>query len=354
MVQAIIRETQLQQQYLKEEITTIYFGGGTPSLLQVTEIQQLLEAIYSTFQVAPQVEITLEANPDDLSYQKLVQLQQAGINRLSIGVQSFYEPHLQFMNRAHNRTEALNCIKEAQQLGLENISLDLIYGIPLQEEAFEKRYSHEVWQQDLAQAIELQPKHISAYCLTIEPQTAFGKWSKQGKLPPIDEEFAAQQFELLIAQLENHQYEQYEISNFCLGGWRSKHNSNYWLSVPYLGLGPSAHSFNGDSRQFNIRNNTNYLKALAQHQLSFEKEILTHEDRINEYLMTSLRTNWGCSLPFLRENCQYDLWQAQRAELDFQQQQGTLYLQDDVIYLTKKGKLLADQLTARLFVSKKD
>lgn len=352
MVDAIIREIQLQKAYLNEEVNTIYFGGGTPSLLKVEEIQYLLDAIHATFQVSQQPEITLEANPDDLSLHKLQQLKTAGINRLSIGIQSFHEPHLKFMNRAHNRVEALTCVQQAQELGLENISIDLIYGIPLQEDQAKDRYSHEVWQQDLAQAVALAPKHISAYCLTIEPQTAFGKWSKQGKLPPIDEEFAAQQFEILIDQLEKHHYEQYEISNFCLEGWRSKHNSNYWLSVSYLGLGPSAHSFNGHSRQFNVRNNARYLKALAQDQLAFEKETLTPEDRVNEYLMTSLRTNWGCDLKFLQENCQYDLLHAQAAELDFQQQQETLYLENGVIYLTKKGKLLADQLTERLFVSK--
>lgn len=355
MVQAISKEISWQKDYLHEEINTIYFGGGTPSLLKDNEIQLLLEAIYKTFKVGDQPEITLEANPDDLTKAKLNELKRAGINRLSIGIQSFHEQHLRFMNRAHNRLEALACVQDAQAIGLDNLSIDLIYGIPTEYEkksASSGMYSHEVWQQDLSQAIALQAKHISAYCLTIEPQTVFGKWDKQQKLPTIDEEFAAQQFEILLNTLQAHDYQQYEISNFCLDGWHSKHNSNYWLSVPYIGVGPSAHSFNGKARQYNVRNNAQYVKAIAQRKIPFEQEVLTLEDRINEYLMTSLRTAWGCDLNFLKQACDFDAEKELGAEIQFQKEQGTLYLKKGVIYLTQKGKLLADQITERFFVSK--
>ncbi|MGB0523405.1 MAG: radical SAM family heme chaperone HemW, partial [Flammeovirgaceae bacterium] len=326
----------------------------TPSLLNDKEIRQLLNTIQDVFPVHPTAEITLEANPDDLSLKKVNELQQAGINRLSIGIQSFHEPHLRFMNRAHNRNEAINCVKHAQDIGITNISIDLIYGVPTQYDdlAHSGIYQHDIWHQDLAQALALAPKHISAYCLTIESETVFGRWERQHKLPPIHEEFAAEQFEILLSTLADHHYQQYEISNFCLAGWHSKHNSNYWLGVPYLGIGPSAHSFNGHSRQYNVRNNARYIKSLAQQQIPFEKEVLTQADRINEYIMTSLRTSWGCSLDFLLDNCAYDLAQEQAQELDFQQAQGTLSLKNRVMHLTQKGKLLADQVAERFFVSK--
>ena len=343
MIQAIVQELELQKHYLGDDIVnTIYFGGGTPSLLTETELRKLLETIETNFSITPQPEITLEANPDDLNKSMLESIRAAGVNRLSIGIQSFHEPHLLFLNRAHNANEALQCIKTAQDTGFDNISIDLIYAIPAED--------HGIWQKDLETALSLHPQHISSYCLTIEENTAFGRWVKKRKMQEADENFAAQQFEMLIDTLATQRYEQYEISNFCLPGFYSRHNSNYWKKEKYLGIGPSAHSYDGVSRQFNMAHNARYLSALAESRLVFEKEILQPYDQINEYIMTGLRTQWGCDLKKIQENFGYDLYQSNKTYLEDLIIRKLAFVQEEHLILTLRGKLLADKIASDLFL----
>ncbi|MDX5348495.1 MAG: radical SAM family heme chaperone HemW [Hymenobacteraceae bacterium] len=342
MVQALCRELELRKDYLSgEQIRTIYFGGGTPSLLSGKELNSIFSTIFRNYAVFEDAEITLEANPDDLTAQKLQELRDAGVNRLSIGLQSFHEPHLRLMNRAHSATESRRCVELAQQAGFSNITVDLIYGVP--------HGNHDVWQQDLAQVFALGVPHVSCYALTVEPNTAFGRWSTKGRFTPATDEFAAEQFEILLQQMQQQGYVQYEISNFCQPGHESKHNSSYWRGTTYLGIGPSAHSFNGTSRQHNIANNAKYLKALAQNQVPAELEELTVQDRVNEYVLTTLRTIWGCDLQKVKE-LGIDLANEHDAYLQELQQKNLLRRENNIIYLTEKGKLLADQIALDLFV----
>lgn len=346
MVDAICKEISLQQNYLGKDkvLKTIYFGGGTPSLLSEKELSQIIGTVYQHFSVEKDVEITLEANPDDLDAAKLQQLKNVGINRLSIGIQSFEEKHLRYMNRAHNAEEAQNCVKIAQDIGFQNITIDLIYAIPAE--------NHSFLISDLQKAISLDIPHISAYCLTIEPKTVFGTWQKKGKMPDINEEFSAQQFEILIDTLTQNHYQHYEISNFAKPNQYSRHNTNYWKAGSYLGVGASAHSYNGDSRQANIANNIAYIRAIGQQKIPYEKEELTKADHINEYMMISLRTMWGCDMQFLKEKYDFSLFDDVRKYqkiVDYQTQD-LLMIEGKKIILTKKGKLLADEIAVNLFV----
>lgn len=343
-MQAIAKELKLRQPYLQgQTVHTIYFGGGTPSLLSRHELKLLLQTIREQFIVSEEVEITLEANPDDLSPEKLKELKAAGINRLSIGLQSFHEPHLRLMNRAHTATESINCVKDAQAAGFDNITVDLIYGIPASD--------HAIWMKDLETLFALGVPHVSCYALTIEPDTALGRWSKKGKFKPAEDEFTAQQFEILLEQMQQHDFVPYEISNFCRPGHESRHNSNYWRGVHYLGVGPSAHSFNGHSRQYNIAHNKKYTDALQQGTVPFELETLTSADQANDYLLTTLRTIWGCELHQLRNKYGYDLAVTHAPYLHELQAKGLATIKNEVLYLTDKGKLLADQITMDLFVA---
>lgn len=349
MVEGIAKELVWNKDYLQgQPVQSIYFGGGTPSLLTAAQLRYLLITIYNNFEVQEDVETTLEANPDDLDLQSLNSFRSEGINRLSIGIQSFYEPHLQFMNRAHNSQQAQQVVMQARQAGFENISIDLIYGIPTVKEDDSLSYGHEYWKADIARAMELRPQHIAAYCLTIEQDTVFGRWQKQGKLPAIDDEFAAQQFEILLSSLSEHGYEQYEISNFCLPAQYSRHNSNYWKSIHYLGVGPSAHSFNGVSRQYNLSNNTGYLRAITAGGVPFEREVLTVAEQINDYILTTLRTKWGTSLAHLQNAWSFDIQKERSKELAKHFSLGNITLDQDCLFLTTTGKLLADKITADL------
>ena len=344
LIEAMMQEAVLQKDYLHgETINTIYFGGGTPSLLSDKELSQLLDVLDKNYPLATEMEITLEANPDDLTAEKLQELKKAGINRLSIGIQSFQDEHLRFMNRAHNAEQAQQCMQNARATGFNNISIDLIYAVPSAD--------HSIWLQDMATALELKPEHISSYCLTIEPQTAFGSWLQKGRIKGIDEEYAAQQFELLLKTLRGAGYEQYEISNFCLPGMYSRHNSSYWQQQPYLGLGPSAHSFNRISRQYNVRNNARYIKAIKNRELPFEREELNKANRINEYLLTGLRTKWGCSLEYLQKELGYDLADARQQLLSKLKASNYLEMDNDSLVLTDTGKLLADEIVSQLMVT---
>jgi oxygen-independent coproporphyrinogen III oxidase len=343
VITAICQEIALQQHYLPNQaINTVYLGGGTPSLLSQQELEQIFDSLHRNFAIAPDAEITLEANPDDLTKAKLQELAASPVNRLSIGIQSFQEEHLRRMNRAHNAAEAYNSVRYVQDAGFSNITTDLIYGIPAP--------SHDLWQDDLDKLFSLQVQHVSCYALTIEEKTALGRWTKKGSFRPSEDEFVAEQFEILVAQMQAQGFTQYEISNFCQPGIESKHNSNYWRGVHYLGLGPSAHSFNGHSRQYNVANNAKYLSALAKNQLAFEREELTVIDQANEYLLTSLRTIWGCDLNRLRQQFGVDLVAQQQEYLEELLHKEYIRIQNEILYLTDKGKLLADQITLDLFL----
>ncbi|MFT5910508.1 MAG: oxygen-independent coproporphyrinogen-3 oxidase, partial [Paraglaciecola sp.] len=333
MVDSVLKELVLQKDYLQgETIETIYFGGGTPSLLSPKELNLIFEKINQHYILGNDIEITLEANPDDLTAQKLATLASSPVNRLSIGIQSFFEKDLKFMNRAHNAEEAKVCVQNAKNAGFDNLTVDLIYGSPTTSMAN--------WRTNLQTVFDLKISHISCYCLTVEPKTALDHFVKTGKAEPVDEEQAAQQFDILVDEMEKHGYDHYEISNFAFPDCYSKHNSSYWLGEKYLGIGPSAHSFNGISRQWNVANNAKYMTALAEGNLSFEKETLTPTQQYDEYVMTSLRTIWGCELQRLAG---FD----KKFESYFLKNVRP-FLKDEVVFekngfyfLTKKGKLLA-------------
>ena len=343
MVHAMVRELMLRRDYLGgEEVNTIYLGGGTPSLLSEPELTQLLEAVYRFFPVASSPEITLEANPDDVDVHRLAGWQKASVNRLSIGIQSFHEPHLRYLNRAHTADEAVRCVQQAQQVGFNNISIDLIYAIPAED--------HHVWERDLAQAVALCPQHISAYCLTIEEKTVFGRWQQQGKIRAVSDEVAAEQFDRLIDTLTTAGYDPYEVSNFCQPGAYSRHNTSYWQGKKYLGIGPSAHSYDGDSRQYNVPHNAKYLRDLENGQLVYEREVLSPQDRVNERLMTDLRTKWGCDLAELQAVGGYDLYEENAAYVGRLIAEGKAVMQENHLILTNKGRLLADGIAEALFL----
>ena len=347
MVNAIGRELELQIAYLgNEKVNTIYFGGGTPSLLSDEQLRYLMKIIQYEFDISSNPEITLEANPDDLSNEKLESLFKNGINRLSIGLQSFHEDHLKWLNRAHTAKDSKECVIRARQSGFENISLDLIYAIPHDD--------HTIWKKDLSELIQLRPDHISSYCLTIEPKTAFGKWLEKGKIKEINEEYAAEQFEILLDETAKYGYEQYEISNFAQPGYESQHNSNYWKQEKYLGVGPSAHSYDGKNRQANVSNNAGYMKSLDQKLVPFELLELSQEDQINEYILTSLRTKWGCDLERVMDRYQVDLLRVHERTLTRFLDQGMIFIEDGFITLTNNGKLLADKIASDLFIDSSD
>ncbi len=340
---AISKEIEIQKNYLEGEIIqTIYFGGGTPSLLHADELSVILDSIRSTKQIIDHPEITLEANPDDLSVARLKEFSDVGINRLSIGIQSFHSDLLTFLNRVHDGAAAIASFKNARDAGFKNISIDLIYAIPGENES--------QWMDDIRNAIALQPDHLSCYSLTIEEKTVFGKWVATGKLKVTEDDVAARHLETLMGELENAGYEHYEISNFAKPGFQSKHNSNYWKQEKYLGVGPSAHSYDGNSRQFNISNNTRYTKFIQQGTVPFEKETLSPSDKINEYILTTLRTQWGTDLQKLQNDYGYDLKKENYDYLSDLFKNGLAALNADVLQLTRKGKLFADKISSDLFV----
>jgi oxygen-independent coproporphyrinogen-3 oxidase len=344
MLKALRQEIDLRKNYLAaEKIETIYFGGGTPSLLSADELQSLIGAITDLFEVSPAVEITLEANPDDLNPQKVRELRQTLINRFSIGIQSFFEEDLKWMNRAHSANEAQSSIKRVQDAGFENITADLIYGYPL--------LSKPKWEHNIQQLIELNIPHISSYSMTVEPATALSSFIKKGEQKPMDEGQSAAQFLILMEQLLEAGFEHYEISNFAKPGSHSKHNSNYWEGVPYLGIGPSAHSFNGESRQWNISNNSKYIDQIGLKKIPAETEVLSIENRINEYIMTSLRTSKGMSLQKITERFGSDYSNEVRNGLEPFADKNWINLKDQIVTLTTDGKLFADHIASELFIN---
>jgi len=344
MLKALSREIDLRKNYLSgETIETIYFGGGTPSLISADELQVLIGAITDLFEVSPAAEITLEANPDDLNPQKVRELRQTLINRFSIGIQSFFEEDLKWMNRAHTASEAQSSIKRVQDAGFENITADLIYGYPL--------LSKPKWEYNIQQLIELHIPHISSYSMTVEPATALSSFIKKGEQKPMDEGQSAAQFLILMEQLKEAGFDHYEISNFAKPGLYSKHNSNYWEGVPYLGIGPSAHSFNGESRQWNISNNSKYIDQIGLKKIPAEIEVLSTENRINEYIMTSLRTSKGMSLQKITERFGSDYANEVRGCLEPFADKNWINLKDQIVTLTTDGKLFADHIASELFIN---
>ena len=324
-----------------EEIETIYFGGGTPSLLLVSEIELILKEIYRHHSVASGAEITLEANPDDINSEKLREWKMAGINRLSIGIQSFNERDLQWMNRAHNAAQALNCISLSREAGFANLSIDLIFGTP--------GLSNEEWKKNVETVINLGIPHIACYALTVEPKTALQKMIVLEKKENINTDQQATQYAMLMEMMLAAGYEHYEISNFAKPGFRSRHNSSYWQGKKYIGIGPSAHSYNGKERMWNIAHNIRYFKAIQQKTVSFEKEILSKDQKLDEYIMISLRTIEGMNLGYIENN--FSSEDRKRIEEIIRNKVGIQFYkwEDDNMILTNEGKLFADAISVQLF-----
>jgi len=341
MVLALAKEITIRKNESQgETIETIYFGGGTPSVLTNDEINFLISEVYKNYRVAENPEITLEANPDDLSAERILELSKSPINRLSIGIQSFYEEDLKMMNRAHNAAEAIKCLQEATKY-FDNISLDLIYGIP--------GMSDEMWKQNIKTALSFGIPHISSYALTVEPKTALSKLIQTGKIAAPQDEAASNHFMILVETLQQNGFIHYELSNFGKENYFSKNNSAYWLGKKYIGIGPSAHSYDGEKRGWNIANNSLYLKSIENNELPIETEILTKSDRYNEYIMTGLRTIWGVSLE--RIETEFGL-----EYLNYLKKQSQKFLSDDLLSVennilkpTLKGKFLTDGIASDLF-----
>jgi oxygen-independent coproporphyrinogen III oxidase len=346
MMDSILLELQLRKAYLKgEAVDTIYFGGGTPSLVPAEYLEKILDQISALFPGSKQ-EVTLEANPDDLNPQALATWKSLGIDRLSLGIQSFQDQILKAYNRAHNSKEATQAIQLARAAGFEKFSIDLIYGYPHSD--------HRLWQLDLEEALRLDPGHLSAYSLTIEPKTTFGNWTKKGKFSPAEDEFVAQQFEYLQEQCDKAGYLQYEISNFSRPNQAAVHNSNYWKRSPYLGIGPSAHSFDGNSRGFNPSSNTSYTKALAAGSVPFVLEELTPEECINEEILTGLRTSWGLDTGSLAERYHLDILEIKKGSITKLTELGMIHTEAKTLTLTRKGQLLADSIASDIFIDSDD
>lgn len=341
MIIAMKKEIVLQKPYLNEPVETIYFGGGTPSILTASEIESLIDLIFENYEVALK-ECTLEANPDDLTPQYLSQLAQTKIDRLSIGIQSFDDDVLKWMNRSHNSLTAVQSVENAAKAGFEKISIDLIYAVP--------ETTNIDWEKNLRLALQLPINHLSAYCLTAEEKTVYGKLVSQKKISEAEHELAQQQFLMLVEIAGQHQFEQYEISNFCKNETYAIHNSSYWKNKPYLGIGPSAHSYNGNSRQWNVKNNFSYIKAIKEGCSFFEKEILTPTEKINEYLMTSLRTKWGANMNHIKECTTSDQFDEFKKVVAMDLEKGLLQLNKDILTIPAPQKFIADNIISDLFI----
>lgn len=342
-VKTLLKEIEIRRKYLhNEKINTIYLGGGTPSILSTKEIKLIIDQIKKHFKLSDTIEITIETNPDDLKGEKLPQIKNTAINRLSIGIQSFHNDDLQYLNRLHNADDALQSIEKAKEAGFENMSIDLIFGTP--------GLTNEKWENNLDIFFNLQIPHLSAYALTVEEKTPLKHFIKQGKQQPPDEDESISHFQILMGKAKEHDFIHYEISNFATKGFYSKHNSLYWVGGNYLGLGPSAHSYNGKSRRWNVSNIKKYINMLSFDEQIYEEEILTEKQKYNEYVMTSLRTSWGCDLKhignvFGKKYSEYCLKQAGHFIKNNQ-----LILDKNKLFLSTKGKIIADGITAEIFI----
>lgn len=350
MIKAMQAEIALQQDFFKqinkgehpaEGVNTIYFGGGTPSLPESKDIDKLLRTIYQYFSISDPCEISLEANPDDIHPGKPEAWRQSGVNRLSLGVQSFYDKDLQWMNRSHDAKQAYEAILEIKKAGYQNFSADLIFGIPGQTDV--------QWEKNIEQMIRLEVPHLSCYALTVEPKTALFSFIRNKKYPPVNEEQTARQYEILIKKLVSAGYEHYEISNFAKSGFRSRHNSSYWKGTPYLGIGPSAHSFNGKIRQWNIANNAQYIESIQKGSILAESELLTADMQWDEYIMTSLRTMEGCDLNYILKEWGKEEHDKLKSDCGIYISEKQMILQKGHLVLTDKGKLFADGIASALF-----
>lgn len=339
LIAAINLELALRSKELKEPVETIYFGGGTPSLLTEIELNSILDIIHQSFQFKEQVEITLEVNPEDVTLESTSFWKKSGINRISIGLQSFKDSDLKWMNRAHNLDQGFQAVELLKKEGFKNISVDLIYGLP--------DLTLIEWRRHLEQVIALNVQHISAYCLTVEKRTALNHFVRIGKLKPPNDDAQSEQFSLMLRFLKENSFFQYEISNFSKRDFESKHNTSYWQNKQYLGVGPSAHSFDGKTRRWNVSNNTNYYKNVGKNESWFEQEILTKNEQWNELLLTGLRTIWGVSKSKLREVG--SLSDLERKNIESLKENGDLLETDESYVLTEKGLLKADGIAADLF-----
>lgn len=347
---ALKKEISMRKNYLSDlhsekrpKVMSVYLGGGTPSLLSEKEIMEIFGHLHHSFCIDSDAEITIEANPDDLSTEKIKEIKNTPVNRLSIGIQSFADDHLRFLNRTHNSGESLECVKNSQDAGFTNISIDLIYGIP--------GLSDEQWIKNLETAFGLDVPHISAYCLSIEPGTAFASFVAKGKFQKMDDEKTARQFDLLVCEMEKKNFLHYETSNFCKSETRiSLHNSSYWKGAHYLGLGPSAHSFDGFSRQWNVANNNIYIRAIEAGQPVFEKEVLSENDKFNEYVLTSLRTMWGCNLSEIKEKFGEKKYAFFIKKIQPYLSQHFIDKTKDTITLSKSGQFISDKIIRDLFM----
>lgn len=345
MVLALAKEIEMRKSEFQDEIVeTIYFGGGTPSILQIADLRFLIDEVYRNYKVVQNPEITVEANPDDLTENRIIELSKNKVNRLSIGIQSFFEDDLQLMNRAHNVQEAKKCLEIATHY-FDNISIDLIYGVP--------EMSNEKWLQNIETALSFGVPHISSYALTVEPKTALHSFIQKGIIPSPDDEVAQEHFQILVDKLSENGFIHYELSNFGKENYLSKNNSSYWLGKKYIGIGPSAHSYDGKNRGWNVSNNSLYIKSIQENKLPIEIETLTKTDRYNEYIMTGLRTIWGVSL----ERIEHEFG---KTYLDYLNQQAAKFIEDHLLFIdenilrtTKKGKFLSDGIASDLFLLNK-
>lgn len=343
IIESLVLEIELRKNYLiNETIETIYFGGGTPSILEVADIEKILNAISKNFKLADEIELTLEANPDDLQKEKVKLFAQLGVNRLSIGVQSFFDEDLVYMNRTHNGMEAETCIHNALESGIDNLSIDLIFGFPI--------LTDEKWQQNIEKVLSFNTAHLSCYAMTVEPNTALNSFVQNKKSLPMDAEQSARQYVYLMNKLHEKGYEHYEISNYALPTKRAKHNSSYWKGSSYLGIGPSAHSFNGTSRQWNVANNSKYIKGIKNNNPSMEIEILSSNQILNEKIMIGLRTIEGLDYHSILKN----LTTQQKQEFETTKNnfinQNLLTDFNSILTLTQEGKLLADHIASEFFI----
>lgn len=343
VLEAMHCELKMRAPELQGSVSSIYFGGGTPSLLTPSEISVFLDAVHRLFSLTEDTEITLEANPDDIEEEKLRGFRAAGVNRLSIGIQTFHEPHLKFMNRAHNAEEALTALSKVRAAGFSNLTADLIYGLPSK--------SHDLLKHDLEILTSLNLPHISAYCLTIESKTAFGRKLERGQMTDVDDNFANEQFDIVRHTLENADYLHYETSNFAKPWHYSKHNTAYWFGEPYLGIGPGAHSFDGKSRRSaNVSNNRRYTESFEKGKRPAEIEHLSSADLVNEALITRLRTLWGLDTEKLRQQTGIDLLKEKKEELEKLLTEELISQEGYTLKLTDKAKFTADFVSLRLFI----
>ena len=342
-IDALHREIALTKDYLQgEDIKTIYFGGGTPSLLSADEVTAIINKIGEYHNLSSLEEVTLEANPDDLTPEKLAELKQTAINRLSIGIQSFFDEDLKWMNRAHNASEANNVVQLAHEAGFKTLTIDLIYGTPT--------LTDENWQANIDKALSLGVNHISAYALTVEQNTPLAKLIKQGRYQTTDDDKTSRHFDMLLTAIKKAGWEQYEISNYAKNQNYSIHNTGYWQGEKYLGLGPSAHSYNLHQRSWNVKNLRTYIDSIAQGQLSTEVETLTPDQQFNEYVLTSLRTKWGTDLDTVKSKFGDELALATKKNATEFMEKGWLVLENNTLFLTDEGKLFADYIASELFI----